>query len=147
MAPLLGSHSVLLEMEFAAMAITITVWLNWMSCQSFRTSIDQMTGSHSNSPGKYDRDYGFPKDSWSSTGDSWRKKDCESMESHPAKICQIGCYRLASLWFGLGLLMAASLLAAPERREQKGEQQRRDDFRNILSIPLSYNPGTSRFPL
>ena len=32
--------------------------------------------------------------------------------------------------------MAASLLAAPERREQKGEQQRRDDFRNILSIPL-----------
>ena len=22
----------------------------------------------------------------------------------PAKVCQIGCYRLASLWFGLGLL-------------------------------------------
>ena len=31
------------------------------------------------------------------------------------------------------VLMAASLLAAPECREQKGVQQRRDDFRNILS--------------
>ena len=101
MAPLRGSHSVFLEMEFAA--TTITVWLNWMRCQSFRTSIDQLTGSHSDSPGKYNRDYGFPQDSWSSTGDSWRKQDCESMESHPAKICQKCCYRLASLWFGLGL--------------------------------------------
>ena len=78
---------------FSFAAITTTVWLNWMRGQSFRTSIDQLTGSHSNSPGKYNRDHGFPKDSWSSTGDSWRKKDCESMESHPAKICQIGCYR------------------------------------------------------
>ena len=86
MAPLLGSHSVFLEMEFAA--TTTTVWLNWMRCQSFRTSIDQLTGSHSNSPGKYDGDCGSPKDSWSSTGDSWRKKDCESMESHPAKVRQ-----------------------------------------------------------
>ena len=66
MAPLRGSHSVFLEMEFAA--TTITVWLNWMRCQSFRTSIDQLTGSHSNSPGKYNRDYGLPQDSWSSTG-------------------------------------------------------------------------------
>ena len=75
-----------------------TVWLHWMRCQSFRNTFDQMTGSHSNSPGKYDRDYGFPKDSWYSIGDSWRKK-CESMERHPAKVCQKGCYRLASLWF------------------------------------------------
>ena len=35
--------------EFAA----LTVWLHWIRCQSFRTSLDQMTGSHCNSPGKY----------------------------------------------------------------------------------------------
>ena len=80
--------SVFLGMEFAAIAVT--VWLKRMRCQSFRTSLDQMTGSPCNSPSKYDRDYGSPK------------KDCESMD--PAKVCQIGCYRLASLWFGLGLL-------------------------------------------
>ena len=35
--------------EFAA----LTVWLHWMICRSFRTSLDKMTESHSNSPGKY----------------------------------------------------------------------------------------------
>ena len=75
-----------------------------MRCQSFRTSIDQLTGSHSNSPGKYNRDYGFPKDCWYSIADSWRKKDCESTGRHPANVCQIGCCRIASLWFGRVLL-------------------------------------------
>ena len=53
--------------EFAA----LTVW-QWMRCQSFRTSIDQMTGLHYNSPGKYDRDCGFLEGPWYSIGDSWR---------------------------------------------------------------------------
>ena len=81
--------------KFAA----LTVWRHWMRCQSFRTTFDQMTGSHSNSPGKYDRDYGFPKDSWYSIGGSWWRKDWESIERHPAKVCHKCCYRLASLWF------------------------------------------------
>ena len=69
---------------------TVSVWLHWMRCQSFRTSL----------PGKYDRDYGFPKNSWSSTSDRWQKKDCESTERNPANVCQNGCYRLASHWIG-----------------------------------------------
>ena len=43
--------SVFLGMEFAAIAVT--VWLNWTRSQSFKTSLDQMTRSHCNSPGKY----------------------------------------------------------------------------------------------
>ena len=81
--------------EFAA----VTVWLHWMRRQSFRTSLDQVTKSRCNSNGKYDRDCGCPKDSWYSIADSWRKKDCESTGRHPANVCQIGCYRLASFWF------------------------------------------------
>ena len=81
--------------EFAA----LTVWLHWMRCQSFRTSLDQMTGSHCNSPGKYGRNRGYPKDSWYSIGYSWRKEFCQSMERHTANVCKNGCYRLASLWF------------------------------------------------
>ena len=73
--------------------------LHWMRCQSFRTSLDRMTESHCNSPGKYDRNCACPKDSWYSTSDSWRKEGCQSMDRHPANVCQNGCYRLASLWF------------------------------------------------
>ena len=57
MAPLLGSHSVFLGMEFAA----ITVWPHWIRGQSFKTSLDQMTWTHCNSLNKCDRDYGFPQ--------------------------------------------------------------------------------------
>ena len=81
--------------EFAA----LTVWLHWMRCQSFRTSIDQMTGLHCNSPGKYDRDCGFAEGPWYSIGDSWRKRGWQSTERHPTNVCQKCCYRLVSLWF------------------------------------------------
>ena len=39
-----------------------------MRCQSFRTSLDQVTKSRCNSHGKYDRDCGCPEDSWYSIG-------------------------------------------------------------------------------
>ena len=80
MAPLLGSHSVFLG--FAA----TTVCLHWMRCQSFKTSkwSRDQTGPHCNSPGKYGRNRGYPKDSWYSIGYSWRKEFCQSMERHPA---------------------------------------------------------------
>ena len=80
--------------EFTA----LTVWQDWMRRQSFRTSLDQVTKPRCNSHGKYDGDCGCLKDSWYSTSDGWRKR--LRVDGKPSrKVCQNGCYRLASLWF------------------------------------------------
>ena len=72
----------------------LIVWLHWMRCQSFRTALDRMAESRC----KYDGDCGCLKDSWYSTSDGWRKR--LRVDGKPSrKVCQNGCYRLASLWF------------------------------------------------
>ena len=93
--------SVFLGMEFAAIAVT--VWLNWTRSQSFKTSLDQMTRSHCIAPANM-QGLWFPQRLLIFNWWQLAKKYWESMERHPAKVCQNGCYRLASLWFGLGLL-------------------------------------------
>ena len=85
--------------EFAA----LTVWLHWMICRSFRTSLDQMTESQSNSSGKYDRDCGSPERLWIFNCWQLAKKNMRVMRVDGTPSCQSlskkGCYRLASLCF------------------------------------------------